>query len=1027
MTNNAYPHIGGTLRQQRWNFSPEGRAPVSPRGNASAPLGIPTPCAPALSTATHSAVLLPAPRAAVQRLVPVRILSPRPFEPPEDATRLIIDFATGTLLELLATALVDRQFHVVARQRLSHELRWLGTKPGAAEIAPVSRPDLMELLVPQVAQKFVDLPSLTLRSPGVTDDQACMELPCSAFAPFGEDEALLHCQDCNTPILKANDVISSNYRIMTGRAFLTTAVYNVNISEDTQEAIYTTGQYTVRHVDCAQCRLRLGITYVGALDRGNQYKIGKFLVGQHFFVRPTCCSLRTRPLASELPMPLCPRCERNGARGVLHLVHRLTHGLRVCHTRRLYELMLQEQAAEELAVEGILLDQGGSARSRSRSRAFMAWCLPLLRPQPSHGGAASGERPRLQCLRTTSRAASPVVPPTSPSAALREGQVGREGLEEPGLRLENSLSASVRSSLALNANSWQESLKARLAMLSCLQSEIHKGERLHSSLSAIVRFIGVFCRVARRVAPLGANAPERVASLLQLLPALVRPGRTDAYHGARALVLAVRKEWVVSSSSSSGNDPAGALSAGALEAIVRAITVHTAASLGESQARRASEPCATGVPPEHTSARVPHSSRTMPATSRARRSVASECSPCRALHSARTPRLTAASRRNSSWLRSMSRETDLAEAEPVITDSSSDGEEVLQQDEANLQCLACGVPILQVDDILSSSYRITTSPAYLTRQAHNIIFGEESHEVMYTSGQYTVRDIACACCSARLGVAYVGAVNAVNQHKVGKFLMGQDRLFVPSSMAAPTDEASLHGHLLELAHGHGGIQVPLVAPGPEPEEELFTARTSSARDAYSVSRAASPRASPVPAPSVSPSPTSHVSRMPTTASSRSVVAPPPSLANSAGASVVTEAAIQEQVPASAMEHEIAPSVNSASLQNPRPSQQLFVVVTRFMQCILPPVQHAPTAVPPTNSSWGRASVPALAGSSSARSLGAATRSPGRTLHGSSLTPGTAAVRMHPSPVHAATHLRPPTHLQANLPGNRPLHVLRASD
>lgn len=863
-------------------------------------------------------MLLPAPRAAVHRLGSVRVLSPRPFEPSEDVIRLIVDFATGTLLELLATALVDRHFHVVARQRLCHELRWLGTKPGARKMAAASTPDLMELLVPQVAQKFVDLPSLNLRSPGVTDDQACMEVPCPTFAPFGEDEALLHCQDCNTPLIKANDIISSNYRIMTGRAFLTSTAYNVVASEETQEAHYTTGQYTVRHVDCARCRLRVGITYVGALDRGNQYKIGKFLVGQHFFVRPTCCLLRTRPLPAELPTPLCPRCERNGARGVLHLVHRLTHGLNVCHTRQLYEQMLQERAAEALAVEG-WSHQGGSARARSRSRAFMAWCLPLLRPPPaSTNSAADLSGMRAAAPRGSSASAtSAALPRRTPDLLLEAPQ----RLLQPGLHGE----------LALHANHWQDLLKARLGMLSCLQTSIQQSDRLHSALSAVVRFIGVFCRVARRVAPLGSNAPDRVACLLQLLPALVWPDRSDALQGARALVLAVRKEWVVSSSVPAGSDPAGVIATAELEAIVAAITAHAASGgLGESQALSpAAEASPHAVAMEHGPAWVPRSSRAMPATGRVHGgSVASERSSP-ALVRQLSPSTLAPrgpSRSISPRLGLVAREADFTEDEPTITDSSSDdSEEVLQQeDESTLQCLACGVPILQVEDILSSSYRITTSPAYLTRQAHNVAFGEESHEVMYTSGQYTVRDIACACCAARLGVVYVGALNAVNQHKVGKFLMGQDRLLVPSGLSAPTDEAALHGQLLDLMRGHSGIQVP-----PPPE-------------ALAETRPTTPRARNV--DSVSPEHTPSVSPIPTQTAIRAVSGPPFSTTSAASVSVAT-APIQEQGSSAAEERELSTAVTTSALQSSRPSQQLMVVVKRYMRCILPAAQSGPAALP----------------------------------------------------------------------------------
>ena len=44
------------------------------------------------------------------------------------------------------------------------------------------------------------------------------------------------------------------------------------------KASYMSGYYRVRDVDCAQCRVRLGVTYVGAVDPENHYKIGTCLV-----------------------------------------------------------------------------------------------------------------------------------------------------------------------------------------------------------------------------------------------------------------------------------------------------------------------------------------------------------------------------------------------------------------------------------------------------------------------------------------------------------------------------------------------------------------------------------------------------------------------------------------------------------------------------------------------------------------------------------------------------------------------------
>merc|ERR1719359_1500985 len=85
----------------------------------------------------------------------------------------------------------------------------------------------------------------------------------AAYSCFEDDDMLLHCSGCYTPIMKPSDVISRSYRIGAGKAFLTSGAHNVSISTDTHEASYTSGHYTVCHVSCGWCSSKLGVTYVG--------------------------------------------------------------------------------------------------------------------------------------------------------------------------------------------------------------------------------------------------------------------------------------------------------------------------------------------------------------------------------------------------------------------------------------------------------------------------------------------------------------------------------------------------------------------------------------------------------------------------------------------------------------------------------------------------------------------------------------------------------------------------------------------
>jgi hypothetical protein len=85
-------------------------------------------------------------------------------------------------------------------------------------------------------------------------------------------------------------------------------------------------------------------------------------------------------------------------------------------------------------------------------------------------------------------------------------------------------------------------------------------------------------------------------------------------------------------------------------------------------------------------------------------------------------------------------------------------------------------PILMQSEIVSDSYRAMTGPGYFCSAARNITLAEKEQEVIFTSGPYTVRNANCMVCGVTLGIKYVGAHDPANQHKVGKFLLGQDLL-----------------------------------------------------------------------------------------------------------------------------------------------------------------------------------------------------------------------------------------------------------
>jgi len=138
---------------------------------------------------------------------------------------------------------------------------------------------------------------------------------------------------------------------------------------------------------------------------------------------------------------------------------------------------------------------------------------------------------------------------------------------------------------------------------------------------------------------------------------------------------------------------------------------------------------------------------------------------------------------------------DAPQAEPTSTETSAgtsvsleEEEEEEDHDEADTssyKCVACGNFIFKDADILSSNYHAMSGPGYLTSLASNVSISTEMLTQLYTTGQYTVSEVNCSRCSAMLGVTYAGAADSRNRFKVGKFLIGCDRLRLPAGVVHP--------------------------------------------------------------------------------------------------------------------------------------------------------------------------------------------------------------------------------------------------
>uniref|UniRef100_A0A7S1AGJ3 Yippee domain-containing protein n=1 Tax=Noctiluca scintillans TaxID=2966 RepID=A0A7S1AGJ3_NOCSC len=568
------------------------------------------------------------------------------WTPPEDAVRLVVDFAIGTILELLALALVDRQFNRLAWRRFQHELRWLGTS------------DDTHLLAPQVASQFVALPGVKLSSPGVTERRQA----CDPFVRFSERDMLLHCQACVLPLLRVDDVISSNYRIMTGRAYLAAIVSNVERASDAYEALYTTGQYTVRNVACAGCKTRLGVMYEDCADRHNAHKIGKYLLGQRLLTRPACCLMHENPESLE-SSKFCARCSSVSLRGAMRITQMMTGNLSIFLTRHLYGLLLQQNK-----LECARLDRIRKPRS--------AWCCPLA----------------FKFARSRRR-------------------------------------------LVACGTEWRDALLDRLAMLA-VQQVVQSGAHFHVALTVAVRFVNTVCQVAAQRVPLGSQQIERVPALLRFLPAVLPGDQADALFVARALVVAVRNEWVVGTPGAWTARDEAELTIPDLEVIVNAITARAACGLTQNDHGDAREQPQQQQQPTHIVSQQSHDSSS------------------------------------------------------IVSD-----QEVLH---GELHCL-CGNSVVKIEAILAD-YRMPSGPAYLAETAQNVSVLEEVQPAVLGNGEYTAREVVCARCRAALGVTYVSALERDNEFRVGKFLLGQDQMTLPSER--PKNEAAFREQLLELIRGH---------------------------------------------------------------------------------------------------------------------------------------------------------------------------------------------------------------------------------
>jgi len=143
--------------------------------------------------------------------------------------------------------------------------------PAATEIAAqVLEPVICGLTTPQIHLKTKPLVPSFWQMDDAKEKRKLEDEPYSCHGCGARSEILTH-----------GEIVSTAYTATKGQpGYLTDAARNTKISDNDQEVAYLSGKYTVRDVMCAFCLDVIGVKYVGAEKEANNYKVGKFLLGQ---------------------------------------------------------------------------------------------------------------------------------------------------------------------------------------------------------------------------------------------------------------------------------------------------------------------------------------------------------------------------------------------------------------------------------------------------------------------------------------------------------------------------------------------------------------------------------------------------------------------------------------------------------------------------------------------------------------------------------------------------------------------------
>mmetsp|Transcript_126253 Transcript_126253/g.247519 ORF Transcript_126253/g.247519 Transcript_126253/m.247519 type:complete len:290 (+) Transcript_126253:75-944(+) len=109
----------------------------------------------------------------------------------------------------------------------------------------------------------------------------------------------------------------------------------------------------------------------------------------------------------------------------------------------------------------------------------------------------------------------------------------------------------------------------------------------------------------------------------------------------------------------------------------------------------------------------------------------------------------------------------------------------VEESEQSFRCGGCGTHIFKACEVISANYHAQSSPGYLLSATHNVTISTEVQQAVYTSGDYDIQEVSCQHCAKLLGVTYVNTPDPKFKYKIGKFLVGSDRLTLPDGHVHP--------------------------------------------------------------------------------------------------------------------------------------------------------------------------------------------------------------------------------------------------